>query len=186
MATYTPNPVDSTNPPDSGVPASTASAEFRAIKSFLNVLSKCIMIYTGATTAIPAGWHICDGTSGTVDLRDKFIVGAGHNYAVGATGGEAAHTLTANEMPSHNHGISDPGHNHNNGGYTRLLRAPYPGSLTGSDSTGSGSEQAVGAGDSADIVGSGTGITIQANGGGAAHNNLPPYYAFAFIQYIGQ
>jgi hypothetical protein len=44
------------------------------------------------------------------------------------------------------------GHNHNNGGYTRLLRAPYGGSLTGGDTNGSGSEQAVGNGDSADIV----------------------------------
>ena len=47
------------------------------------------------------------------------------------------------------------GHNHNNGIHSRLLRAPYGGSLTGSDQSGSGSEQAVGHGDSADIVAAG-------------------------------
>jgi len=47
------------------------------------------------------------------------------------------------------------GHNHNNGIFSRLFRPPYGGSLTGSDQNGSGSEQAVGAGDSADIVGVG-------------------------------
>ncbi|MDN7970397.1 phage tail protein [Burkholderia multivorans] len=47
------------------------------------------------------------------------------------------------------------GHNHNNGIFSRLLRPPYGGSLTGSDQAGSGSEQAVGAGDSADIAWSG-------------------------------
>ena len=46
-------------------------------------------------------------------------------------------------------------HNHNNGGFSRLLRPPYGGSLTGSDNAGSGSEQAVGAPDSADIVANG-------------------------------
>ncbi|HEM7803765.1 phage tail protein [Burkholderia cenocepacia] len=44
------------------------------------------------------------------------------------------------------------GHNHNNGEFSRLLRPPYNGSLTGSDQSGSGSEQAVGVGDSADIA----------------------------------
>ncbi|MCA8251591.1 phage tail protein, partial [Burkholderia multivorans] len=39
--------------------------------------------------------------------------------------------------------------------FSRLLRPPYGGSLTGSDQAGSGSEQAVGAGDSADIAWSG-------------------------------
>ncbi|WP_069353848.1 hypothetical protein [Burkholderia cenocepacia] len=43
-------------------------------------------------------------------------------------------------------------HNHGNGAFTRLLRPPYDGSITGSDTTNSGSEQAVGPGDSADIA----------------------------------
>jgi hypothetical protein len=44
-----------------------------------------IVMYTGATA--PAGWAICNGTSGTPDLRDRFIIGAGSSFAINATGG---------------------------------------------------------------------------------------------------
>ncbi|GAH45458.1 unnamed protein product, partial [marine sediment metagenome] len=33
--------------------------------------------YHGAIADIPTGWHLCDGTNGTLDLQDKFIVCAG-------------------------------------------------------------------------------------------------------------
>jgi hypothetical protein len=78
------------------------------------------------------GWHLCDGTNGTVDLRGRFVIGAGGSYANGAIGGSATatlaianlpvhghpvtindptHTHTINQTP-HGHGISDPGHAH--------------------------------------------------------------------------
>ena len=38
-----------------------------------------------------------------VQIKDRFLLAAGTTYKAGATGGEAAHTLTASEMPSHNH-----------------------------------------------------------------------------------
>ncbi len=38
-------------------------------------------------------------------LKDRFLLGAGNTYSNGATGGEASHTLTVDEMPSHNHNI---------------------------------------------------------------------------------
>lgn len=41
-----------------------------------------IAIWSGAIGDIPAGWHLCDGTAGTQDLRDMFIVGAGGAYNV--------------------------------------------------------------------------------------------------------
>ncbi len=44
-----------------------------------------ICLWGGAIADIPAGWHLCDGsTIGTQilpDLRDRFIVGAGSTYA---------------------------------------------------------------------------------------------------------
>lgn len=50
-----------------------------------------ICMWSGSATAVPAGWALCDGTNGTPDLRDRFIVGAGSTYASGATGGAATH-----------------------------------------------------------------------------------------------
>lgn len=52
------------------------------------------------TTGLPdTHWHICDGTNGTPDLRDRFIVGSGSSYKVGDKGGEAKHKLAVNELP---------------------------------------------------------------------------------------
>jgi hypothetical protein len=42
-----------------------------------------ILIWSGTVITIPDGWHLCDGTEGTPDLRDKFIVGAGDSYDPG-------------------------------------------------------------------------------------------------------
>lgn len=36
-------------------------------------------------------------------IKDMFLLAAGDTYSVGSTGGEATHTLTIDEMPSHNH-----------------------------------------------------------------------------------
>lgn len=69
-----------------------------------------IIMWSGAVTAIPTGWTLCDGLNGTPDLRDRFVVGAGGTYAVGAVGGAAAVTLTAAQIPSHAH--SGPSHAH--------------------------------------------------------------------------
>lgn len=52
----------------------------------------CIIAWTRET--IPTNWHICDGTSGTVDLRDKFIKGASADIDVGTTGGATTHNHT--------------------------------------------------------------------------------------------
>ena len=46
-----------------------------------------IIAWSGSTASIPTGFVLCDGNNSTPDLRDKFIIGAGNNYNVGATGG---------------------------------------------------------------------------------------------------
>lgn len=61
------------------------------INIVLESLKGIVVQWSGAIVNIPTGWHLCDGTSGTLDLRDKFIVGAGDGYAVGATGGAVTH-----------------------------------------------------------------------------------------------
>ena len=49
------------------------------------VPSGSIIIWSGASSAIPSGYVLCNGSGGTPDLRDKFVVGAGNSYVVGAT-----------------------------------------------------------------------------------------------------
>ena len=63
-----------------------------------------ICLWSGAVEDIPAGWHLCDGTAGTPDLRDKFIIGAGSTYGVGDTGGSDSHDHDFTGI-EHNHGI---------------------------------------------------------------------------------
>lgn len=50
-----------------------------------------ILLWHGTLLNIPSGWHLCDGTSGTPDLRDQFVVEAGDTYAVDDTGGAVTH-----------------------------------------------------------------------------------------------
>ena len=70
-----------------------------------------IIWYYGLASALTdTGWAICDGTNGTPDLRDRFIVGAGDTYAIGETGGNNSthqHTLASTDSGgSHNHSLS--------------------------------------------------------------------------------
>jgi len=68
-----------------------------------------IIMWSGSITAVPAGWAVCDGTQGTPDLRNRFIIGSGSgaSYAVGQTGGATATTLTASMIPDHKHQYKD-------------------------------------------------------------------------------
>lgn len=62
-----------------------------------------ISLWYGEIAAIPPGWHLCDGTNGTPDLRDRFIIGAGSTYNPYDTGAapQHAHTLTTDSHIHH-------------------------------------------------------------------------------------
>lgn len=68
-----------------------------------------ITLWSGSIASIPSGWYLCNGSNGTPDLRDRFVVGAGTTYAVGATGGANTVTLDATMIPSHTHSITASG-----------------------------------------------------------------------------
>lgn len=72
----------------------------------------CILLWSGAANSIPGGWALCNGSNGTPDLRNRFVVGAGSTYAVGATGGADTVALTTAQMPSHNHTFTGKSHTH--------------------------------------------------------------------------
>jgi hypothetical protein len=62
-----------------------------------------ICLWSGEVATILPGWQLCDGTNGTPDLRDKFIVGGGGGYTPGSTGGSIHSKLALENIPSHTH-----------------------------------------------------------------------------------
>jgi microcystin-dependent protein len=131
-----------------------------------------ILMWSGTITTIPAGWALCDGTNGTPNLRDKFVMGAGdtvsNTYAVGATGGSADAVVV-----SHTHIVNDPGHNH---------KVPE---LIVDDADNRGANGKKYGGFVNDFTSSEfTRISIDSAGVSGTNANLPPYYALAFIMKI--
>ena len=133
-----------------------------------------IIMWAGSIASIPSGYVICDGTNGTPDLRDRFVVGAGTTYAVTAIGGSAdaivvqhTHTATSTSV------VTDPGHYHGNA----VSSYQNPATTGGASPYG-------GPGNTTTKT---TGITVattttNANTGVSGTNaNLPPYYALAYI-----
>ena len=138
-----------------------------------NVAVGSIMIWSGATNQIPTGWQLCDGTNGSPDLRDKFVIGAGNNYNVDDTGGSTTETVnisgsdTVNISASDNVTISGTtGTVQQTGGsaYTSMYsQANHTHSFSGSATVN------ITASDTVNISGSDT------------VNTLPPYYALCYI-----
>jgi hypothetical protein len=83
-----------------------------------------VVMYTGTTA--PVGWAICNGTNGTPDLRDRFIIGAGSTFNINATGGgygtggagDHGHNLTAHSHYSDHSHYADHSHSVNPGATT--------------------------------------------------------------------
>jgi microcystin-dependent protein len=90
--------------------------------------------------------------------------------AVGRTGGEVLHTITTNELTTHNHSVTDPGHSHSATTYD-----------AGSIHNDFGSNTSYAGSGTAYTNTNTTGITISNTGGSQPHNNIPPYYVLAFI-----
>ena len=135
-----------------------------------------IMLWSGSSASIPSGWLLCDGSSSTPDLRNRFVVGATSTYAVGATGGSAdaivvSHThtgTTGGQSADHSHGLTQIPNNSNIGNRTGFY------------------DQCVGAGPTSYRT-DGTSndhnhsFTTNSSGSSGTNANLPPYYALCYI-----
>lgn len=107
-----------------------------------------------------------------VQLKDRFLLGAGDTYTNGATAGESTCTLTVEEIPSHNHAMNSNGiHTHGVQGYWRSYDTTATAKVISyekvSDDTASSSTPVLSSGSHKH--------TILNTGGGIAHNNMPPY-----------
>jgi microcystin-dependent protein len=123
-------------------------------------------MWSGSIASIPTGWLLCNGSSGTPDLRDRFIVGAGSTYAVAATGG-SANAITVSH--THTATVTDPGHIHAQG----AIRSDNMNVTAGGFDRMSVSNTASAI--------TGISVTNSTTGSSGTNANLPPYFALAYI-----
>ncbi len=170
--------------------------------------SGIVAMWSGLIVNIPSGWVLCDGTNGTPDLRDRFLVGAGGAYSVNDTGGADSVTLSTSQMPAHTHGDgslstnmsgnhSHSGSTNTTGSHTHSYDDFSVGGILGAEEATSGrnvgiivtSRSTSSAGSHSHTLSisnagnhshSVSGNTAS-TGGGSSHENRPPYYALAFI-----
>jgi len=135
-----------------------------------------IMLWSGAIGSIPSGWNLCDGTNGSPDLRDRFVVAAGNSYSVGQTGGTAdaivvSHTHTATSV------VTDPGHTH------PIYGSHYDSTLAGGKNPpgGPNSQNNLDSVSGSNTTGITVATTNQSTGTSGTGANIPPYYALAYI-----
>jgi len=153
-----------------------------------------IAMWGGLLVNIPANWHLCDGTTGTPDLRGLFIKGALAGVDPGATGGSATHGHTSTQPTA----AGESAHTH---GYTQVVNHVHvqslPTSQTGSQSSGTRDTSTTGTGADALSTANPTGgVASGTTAGGASHthtlsgaavdtvNSEPAYYSLAYIQKV--
>lgn len=149
----------------------------------------------GLSATIPTGWLLCNGqaisrttyadlfaligttwgagdgstTFNVPDFRDRALVGASGTKALGTYGGAASVVLNTGQLPSHSHGVNDPGHSH--------TVSMDPGSVDVSPGSGFG-VKGLGADSTSS---SGTGISIQNTGSGNPVPTQSPYAAVYWL-----
>lgn len=162
-----------------------------------------IKAFAGSATTIPSGWAVCDGTNGTLNLRDRFITGfaPGGAYSQNSTGGHTpgstglpvngsvypagshshgswtgGHTLTEAQMPAHTHSI--PGYHETNSVGTNPATTGNVSQTTTITTgvTGSGQPHSHAIG--------GDGSHNHTIDGNVASTPLPGFFALMFIQKI--
>jgi hypothetical protein len=139
-----------------------------------------IIMWSGTIAAIPSGWLLCNGSSGTPDLRNRFVIGAFSDDS-----GTAKTTVTGSStqtggskdaiVVSHTHTatVTDPGHTHTIAGYA----FGASGAVTNRTGTNEYNVNQIVAASNT------TGITVSnsTEGSSGTNANLVPYYALAFI-----
>lgn len=149
----------------------------------------------GLAAAGLTGFYFCNGLNGAPDFRGRSLVGAvrnvpggsldtavdptqifnpNTNYAIGDKFGENNHTLLTSEIPSHSHGINDPGHSH-----TSVIYLDVKGGSAGTPvlSSANNSRGTTNVQTNSAV----TGITVNSAGSNAFHNNVQPSVAVYWI-----
>ena len=150
--------------------------------------SGAIVLWSGSIGSIPAGWYLCDGTNGTPNLKNSFIVGAGDVYPVSGAGGTTdsivvshTHTATTSAAGAASGSISGGNGTGDFGSFNAAtgvfaLSGSAPNRPQGAGGGGSYTTETMTIPDHTHPV------TVNTTGVSATNANLPPYYALAYIQ----
>jgi microcystin-dependent protein len=193
-----------------------ALASVELVKSIINAVLPIgsVIMWAGTIALIPTGWALCDGAthSGqlTPNLKNRFVIGAGDDYAPGAFGGNKDFSYSGNsgdvaltiaQMPAHNHGfvdsshthvITDPGHTHTYTPSPNVQSVGAGASVAGFASAAANTGSAT---TGISIGSSPSGITFTSQGSGAVHAHTvavtkanyawyPLFYALAYIMKV--
>lgn len=117
-----------------------------------------IIMFNGKAEDIPSGWAICDGTNGTPNLIDRFILAS--TYA-GGTGGNSQITLSVSQLPPHRHRLKKCWYGKSDNADDRQV-VRWDGSVSTNDQ-----------------------ILTEETGSGLPINIMPPYYRLIYIMKVG-
>jgi len=131
---------------------STDTLYGQTMQDLINTVYPVGSVYTSINEVDPA--DIMSGTTWE-KIEGTFLLSSSDDYTLGDTGGEAMHTLTTAEMPSHTHNLKASALM-----YSLNCGGSVLSNTTNGDWKGSG------------VFGY---SSVTATGGGTAHNNMPPY-----------
>ncbi|MFD2568557.1 hypothetical protein [Pseudotenacibaculum haliotis] len=173
------------------VTSTTATEITETSADLLHAPMGAIMMWSGAAHKIPHGWSLCDNSQGTLDLRNRFIVGAPNRPSSTKpikplqTGGQNSLELKIKHMPSGWPSIIDETHNHF--AHIHLKYSPVIGV------TSPAPDYFLQSGDvnpmdptniPIQINTNKTNVSIPDKGQGVAVNNMPVYFPLYYIQKI--
>lgn len=160
----------------------TLAALAAALAPLIGMYPSLIAMWSGTIATIPSGWVLCDGSNGTPDLRDKFVIGARQDSSGAKTNVTGALTSSGGSKDAiavtHSHTatsvVTDTGHSHTSptftGGFANTGRASPGQTNSGTPITSS-----------TETTGVTVATTVNSAGSSGTNANLPPYYALAFI-----
>lgn len=147
--------------PEPGVAGRIFFKEDNSLQTILQAVYPVGAMYISTISTNPATLF---GFGTWEQVKDTFLLAAGDTYSAGTTGGEAAHTLTVDEMPQHGHNVCV------SGSYSDVNQV-YWGSGVGSlDNNAWGFKYGT-------VPSGGTYVSAAYTGGNGSHNNMPPYLA---------